>query len=195
MFVGDFEKTAPWSTKSIKGCKRFLDRVWALQDMLTDGDDYREELKSSFHKTIKKVSEDIESLKFNTAIAALMSLINEIYATKQINKAELKTFITLLNPFAPHMTEEMYENVGFAGMLNEQKWPEFDEALCVDDTIEIVAQINGKVKAKLVISVDESKEDVIAKVKSESKIKEAIDGRNIVKEIYVPGKLVNIVVK
>ena len=195
MFVGDFEKTAPWSTKSIKGCKRFLDRVWVLQDMLTDGDDYREELKSSFHKTIKKVSEDIESLKFNTAIAALMSLINEIYATKQINKAELKTFITLLNPFAPHMTEEMYENVGFAGMLNEQKWPEFDEALCVDDTIEIVAQINGKVKAKLVISVDESKEDVIAKVKSESKIKEAIDGRNIVKEIYVPGKLVNIVVK
>lgn len=195
MFVGDFEKTAPWSTKSIKGCKRFLDRVWALQDMLTDGDDYREELKSSFHKTIKKVSEDIESLKFNTATAALMSLINEIYATKQINKAELKTFITLLNPFAPHMTEEMYENVGFAGMLNEQKWPEFDEALCVDDTIEIVAQINGKVKAKLVISVDESKEDVIAKVKSESKIKEAIDGRNIVKEIYVPGKLVNIVVK
>ena len=163
--------------------------------MLTDGDDYREELKSSFHKTIKKVSEDIESLKFNTAIAALMSLINEIYATKQINKAELKTFITLLNPFAPHMTEELYEDVGYAGMLNEQKWPEFDEALCVDDTIEIVAQINGKVKAKLVISVDESKEDVIAKVKSESKIKEAIDGRNIVKEIYVPGKLVNIVVK
>lgn len=195
MFVGDFEKTAPWSTKSIKGCKRFLDRVWALQDMLTDGDDYREELKSSFHKTIKKVSEDIESLKFNTAIASLMSLINEIYATKQINKAELKTFITLLNPFAPHMTEEMYENVGFDGMLNEQKWPEFDEVLCVDDTIEIVAQINGKVKAKLVINADESKEDVIAKVKSEPKIKEAIDGKNIVKEICVPGKLVNIVVK
>lgn len=195
MFVGDFEKTAPWSTKSIKGCKRFLDRVWALQDMLVDGDDYREELKSSFHKTIKKVSEDIESLKFNTAIAALMSLINEIYAAKQINKAELKTFITLLNPFAPHITEEMYENVGFGGMLNQQKWPEFDESLCVDDTIEIVAQINGKVKAKLVISVDESKEDVIAKVKAEPKIVEAMNGKNIIKEIYVPGKLVNIVVK
>lgn len=195
MFVGDFEKTAPWSTKSIKGCKRFLDRVWALQDMLVDGDDYREELKSSFHKTIKKVSEDIESLKFNTAIAALMSLINEIYAAKQINKAELKTFITLLNPFAPHITEEMYENVGFGGMLNQQKWPEFDESLCVDDTIEIVAQINGKVKAKLVISVDESKEDVIAKVKAEPKILEAMNGKNIIKEIYVPGKLVNIVVK
>ncbi len=195
MFVGDFEKTAPWSTKSIKGCKRFLDRVWALQDMLIDGDDYREELKASFHKTVKKVSDDIENLKFNTAIAALMSLINEIYASKQINKAELKTFITLLNPFAPHITEEIYENVGFGGMLNEQKWPEYDEALCIDDTIEIVAQINGKVKAKLVVSVDESKDDVIAKVKSEPKIQEAIKGKNIVKEIYVSGKLVNIVVK
>lgn len=195
MFVGDFEKTAPWSTKSIKGCKRFLDRVWAMQDMLVDGDDYREELKASFHKTIKKVSDDIESLKFNTAIAALMSLINEIYATKQINKAELKTFITLLNPFAPHITEEMYENVGFGGMLNEQKWPEYDESLCVDDTIEIVAQINGKVKAKLVISVDENKDEVIAKVKAEPKIQDAINGKNIIKEIYVPGKLVNIVVK
>lgn len=195
MFVGDFEKTAPWSTKSIKGCKRFLDRVWALQDMLIDGDDYREELKASFHKTVKKVSDDIENLKFNTAIAALMSLINEIYATKQINKAELKTFITLLNPFAPHITEEIYENVGFGGMLNEQKWPEYDESLCVDDTIEIVAQINGKVRAKFVISVSESKDDVISKVKSESKIQEAIKGKNIVKEIYVPGKLVNIVVK
>lgn len=195
MFVGDFEKTAPWSTKSIKGCKRFLDRVWALQDMLIDGDDYRDELKASFHKTVKKVSEDIENLKFNTAIAALMSLINEIYATKQINKAELKTFITLLNPFAPHITEEIYENVGLGGMLNEQKWPEYDESLCVDDTIEIVAQINGKVKAKLVVSVDENKDDVIAKVKSEPKIQDAINGKNITKEIYVPGKLVNIVVK
>ena len=195
MFVGDFEKTAPWSTKSIKGCKRFLDRVWALQDMLIDGNDYRDELKASFHKTVKKVSEDIENLKFNTAIAALMSLINEIYATKQINKAELKTFITLLNPFAPHITEEIYENVGFGGMLNEQNWPEYDESLCVDDTIEIVAQINGKVKAKLVVSVDENKDDVIAKVKSEPRIQNAISGKNIIKEIYVPGKLVNIVVK
>ena len=195
MFVGDFEKTAPWSTKSIKGCKRFLDRVWALQDMLIDGDDYREELKASFHKTVKKVSEDIENLKFNTAIAALMTLINEIYATKQINRDELKTFIILLNPFAPHITEEIYQNVGFGGMLNEQEWPEYDESLCVDDTIEIVAQINGKVKAKLVISVDENKDDVISKVKSEPKISAAISGKNIVKEIYVPGKLVNIVVK
>ncbi len=195
MFVGDFEKTAPWSTKSIKGCKRFLDRVWALQDMLVDGDDYREELKASFHKTVKKVSEDIESLKFNTAIAALMTLINEIYATKQINKAELNTFIILLNPFAPHITEEIYQNVGFSGMLNEQKWPEYDESLCVDDTVEIVAQINGKVKTKLVISVDESKDEVLAKVKEEPKIKEAVNGKNIIKEIYVPGKLVNIVVK
>ena len=195
MFVGDFEKTAPWSTKSIKGCKRFLDRVWALQDMLIDGGDYREKLKASFHKTVKKVSEDIENLKFNTAIAALMTLINDIYATKQINKAELKTFIILLNPFAPHITEEIYQNVGFGGMLNEQKWPEYDESLCVDDTIEIVAQINGKVKAKLVISVDENKDEVISKVKSEPKINAAISGKNIVKEIYVPGKLVNIVVK
>ncbi len=195
MFVGDFEKTAPWSTKSIKGCKRFLDRVWALQDMLIDGDDYREELKTSFHKTVKKVSEDIENLKFNTAIAALMTLINEIYASKQINKAELRTFIILLNPFAPHITEEIYQNIGFGGMLNEQKWPDYDEALCVDDTIEIVAQINGKVKTKLVISVDESKDDVIAKVKAEPKIQEAVNGKNIIKEIYVPGKLVNIVVK
>ncbi len=195
MFVGDFEKTAPWSTKSIKGCKRFLDRVWSLQDMAIEGNDYRKELKSSFHKTIKKVSEDIENLKFNTAVAALMSLINEIYASKQINKAELKTFITLLNPFAPHITEEMYQNMGFTGMLNEQKWPEFDESLCVDDTIEIAAQINGKVKAKLVISVDEEKESVIEKVMAEPKIAEAVNGKSIIKEIYVPGKLVNIVVK
>ncbi|MBQ8296672.1 MAG: leucine--tRNA ligase [Ruminococcus sp.] len=194
MFIGDFEKTAPWSPSSIKGCKRFLDRVWALQEVLVDGDEYREELKSSFHKTIKKVSEDIEGLKFNTAIAAMMALINEIYAIGSINKAEFGTLCTLLNPFAPHITEEMYNSV-FGDILSEQAWPKYDEALCKDNTIEIVVQVNGKLKAKLMISADADKDSVIAMALAEEKVKEAVDGKSVIKQIYVPNKLVNIVAK
>ena len=194
MFVGDFEKTAPWSTSSIKGCKRFLDRVWALQDVLVDGDEYRDEIKSKMHKTIKKVSEDIENLKFNTAIAAMMELLNDIAATGSVNRAELRTLIMLLNPFAPHITEEMYET-HCGGILSEQAWPAYDEALCVDATVEIVAQINGKVKCKLNIPVGAEKDAVLEMAAAEPKIQEALEGKTVLKKIYVPNKLVNFVAK
>ena len=194
MFVGDFEKTAPWSTSSIKGCKRFLDRVWALQDVLVDGDEYRDEIKSKMHKTIKKVSEDIENLKFNTAIAAMMELLNDIAATGSVNRAELRTLIMLLNPFAPHITEEMYET-HCGGILSEQAWPTYDEALCVDATVEIVAQINGKVKCKLNIPVGAEKDAVLEMAAAEPKIQEALEGKTVLKKIYVPNKLVNFVAK
>ena len=195
MFVGDFEKTAPWSTNSIKGCKRFLDRVWALQDMLIDGDEYRPELQSNFHKTIKKVSEDIESLKFNTAIAAMMALVNDIYTTGNINRAELRTLTILLNPFAPHLTEEIYEANGFGGVLNEQKWATYDESLCVDETVEIVVQICGKVKTKMNVPVGAAQEDVLAQAAADPKIAALIEGKQVLKQIYVQNKLVNFVVK
>ena len=195
MFIGDFEKTAPWSPSSIRGCKRFLDRVWALQDMLTDGEEYRPETRALMHKTIKKVSEDIENLKFNTAIASMMALINEIYALGSINRAELRTLLLLLNPFAPHMTEEMYEVQNLGGVLNEQKWPTFDPALCVDEMVELVVQINGKVRSKLQVPVDDAQADVLEKAKAEPKIQDALQGKQIVKEIYVQNKLVNFVAK
>ena len=194
LFMGDYEKAAPWSESSIKGCKRFVDRVWSLQDILTDGEEFSEKLRSSFHKTIKKVSEDIEAMKFNTAIAALMTLINEIYDAGSINKAELAAFVTLLYPFAPHISEEIY-NANFGKVLSEQSWIGYDEALCKDETIEIVVQINGKVKAKLNIAVDADKDSVLAQAMAEPKVAEAVEGKNIVKQIYVPNKLVNIVAK
>ena len=195
LFMGDYEKAAPWSKSSVKGCKRFIDRTWALQDILTDGDEYSKELESAFHKTIKKVSEDIEGMKFNTAIAALMTLLNDIYAKGSINKAELKTYVTLLNPFAPHITEEIWEAQGFGGMLADGHWIDYDEAKCVDDEIEIVAQINGKVRAKLMIPAEIDSAEAIALAKKDPAIAAAIDGKNIVKELYVKGRLVNIVVK
>ncbi len=194
LFMGDYEKAAPWSESSIKGCKRFVDRVWGLQDMLCDGSEYSDKLRSNFHKTIKKVSEDIEAMKFNTAIAALMTLINDIYAAGSINKAELGAFCTLLYPFAPHISEEMY-NAAFGTVLSEQSWVSYDPALCVDDTVEIVVQVNGKLKAKLNIAVDADKDSVIVQALADEKVKEATDGKNIIKQIYVPNKLVNIVAK
>lgn len=194
LFMGDYEKAAPWSESSIKGCKRFIDRVWGLQDILTDGDSYSDALSSKFHKTVKKVTEDIEAMKFNTAIAAMMTLINDIYAAGSINMAELRTFCIMLNPFAPHITEEIFNN-NFGQILSEQKWVTFDEALCKDETIEIVVQVNGKLKAKLNIVPDSDKDSVIAAAMSNEKVKEFVDGKNIVKQIYVPNKLVNIVAK
>jgi len=194
MFIGDFEKTAPWSPSSIKGCKRCLDRVWGLLDIVTDGDEYSEKLVSSFHKTIKKVSEDIESLKFNTAIAAMMALINDIYSSGSINRAEFKTLLILLNPFAPHITEELFEIMDFGGVLNEQKWPEYDEKLCIENNVEIVVQVNGKIKAKLMIPVDGDKDEILSMAAAEEKVKEAVDGKTMRKQIYVPNKLVNFVV-
>ena len=194
MFVGDFEKAAPWSTSSIRGCKRFLDRIWALQDNLIDGDTYRESLVRKMHQTIQKVSNDIETLKFNTAIAAMMELLNEITATGSINKAEFRTLLILLNPFAPHITEELYETY-CGGILHEQSWPTYDEALCKEDTIEIVVQINGKVRCKMNIAVGAEKGAVLEQALAEPKIAEAVAGKQLVKQIYVPNKLVNFVAK
>ncbi len=195
MFIGDFEKAAPWSESSIKGCKRFLDRIWDLQEVLTTEEGYSRELESSMHKTIKKVTEDIETLKFNTAIAAMMSLLNEIAAKKSITRGEMKTLMLLLNPFAPHITEEIWQAQGFGGMLNEQKWPEYDASKCVENTVEIAVQVNGKLKARITISVDTSKEEAIAQAKEQNNVKASLEGKNLVKEIYVPGKIVNLVVK
>ena len=195
MFIGDFEKAAPWSQVSIKGSKRFLDKVFALTDMLCDGNKYSEKLEVSFNKTVKKVSEDIENLKMNTAIAALMSLLNEIYEVKSINKAEMKTFITLLNPFAPHITEEMWEICGFEGMLNQTSWPTYDEAKCVDSTVEIAVQVNGKIKARIEVPAEVSNDDAISQAKAVDAVAKEIDGKTIVKELYVKKRLVNIVVK
>ena len=195
MFIGDFEKAAPWSQSSIKGSKRFLDKVWALSDKLTDGDSYRAELESAFHRTIKKVTEDIEGLKMNTAIAALMSLLNDIQGFGGINEAEFKTYLILLNPFAPHMTEELWQQAGFEGMLNEAEWPKYDEAKCADSTVEIAVQVNGKIKARINVAADISAPDAIAAAKADGTVTAAIEGKSIIKELYVPKKLVNIVVK
>ncbi len=195
MFIGDFEKAAPWSQSSIKGSKRFLDKVWALSDKLTDGDSYRAELESAFHRTIKKVTEDIEGLKMNTAIAALMSLLNDIQGSGSINRAEFKTYLILLNPFAPHMTEELWQQAGFEGMLNEAEWPKYDEAKCADSTVEIAVQVNGKIKARISVAADISAPDAIAAAKADGAVTAAIEGKSIIKELYVPKKLVNIVVK
>ena len=195
LFMGDYEKAAPWSKSSVKGCKRFIDRVWALQDILTEGDEYSKELESAFHKTIKKVSEDIEGMKFNTAIAALMTLLNDIYNKGSINNAELKTFVTLLNPFAPHVTEEIWAAQNYGGMLANGHWVDYDEAKCIDDEIEIVAQINGKVRAKLMIPAEIESAEAIELAKKDPTIAAAIEGKNVVKELYVKGRLVNIVVK
>ena len=194
MFIGDFEKAAPWNSASIKGCKRFLDRVWALGEHIVDGE-IRSELESAFHKTIRKVTEDIEGLKMNTAIAAMMALLNDVAATGCITREEFRIFITLLNPFAPHMTEDMWVQAGFEGMLNQSVWPTYDEGKCVDATVEIAIQICGKVRAKLNIAADAKAEDVICAAKAEGAIAALLAGKSILKEIYVPGKLVNIVAK
>lgn len=196
LFMGDYEQAAPWSESSVKGCKRFIDRVFNLQEILTDGDEYSKELMSAMHKTVKKVSEDIEQMKYNTAIAALMTLLNKIYEIGKINRAELKTLIILVNPFAPHVTEEMWSNCGYGEMLaKDARWPSFDEAKCVDSTVEIVVQINGKIRARLSVPADIESDEAIALAKKDEGIAAALEGKNIIKEIYVKGKLVNIVAK
>lgn len=196
LFMGDYEKAAPWSESSVKGCKRFIDRIWNLQEILKDGDAYSEKLESAFHKTVKKVSEDIETLKYNTAIAALMTLLNNIYDAGEINRAELKTLLILVNPFAPHVTEEMWSTLGYGEMLaKDAVWPTYDPEKCVDSTIEIAVQVNGKLRGKLVVAADISAEDAIAAAKADEKVQSFLTDKNVVKEIYVPGKLVNIVAK
>ena len=195
LFMGDYEKAAPWSESSVKGCKRFVDRIWALQDKVTDSDSYSDALRSKMHKTIKKVSEDIEAMKFNTAIAAMMTLLNDIYDAGSITRKEFRDLLILLYPFAPHISEELYQVIGCEGVLSEQEWVAYDEAQCVDDTIEIVVQINGKVRAKLEIPADAEKDAVLAQAAAEPKVSEAIAGKTIIKQIYVPKKLVNFVAK
>ena len=195
MFIGDFEKAAPWSPQSIRGCKRFLERVFSLQDILVKGDEYSPELESAFHKTIRKVTGDVETLKFNTAIAAMMALINDIDSQKQINRAELKDFLLLLNPFAPHITEEIWEKQSFGGMITNQSWPKFDEAKCQENTVEIVLQVNGKIRARIEVAAALGKDELLAEAKRNSDVAELLVGKTIVKEICVPGRLCNFVVK
>ncbi len=195
MFIGDFEKAAPWNPASIRGCRRFIERYWNFQSILTDGG-IREKLETPFHKTIKKVTEDVENLKFNTAIAALMSLMNDVYDTGSVTREELRVFSLLLSPFAPHVVEEVWENAGFGGgFACRQQWPAYDESKCRENTVEIAVQVNGKVRARITIAADLSKEDAIAAAKAEERVASEIAGKTIVKEICVPGKLVNIVAK
>ena len=193
MFIGDFEKAAPWNSDSIKGCKRFIERFWNLQEMVNDESGYSSDIEALMHKTIKKVTEDIDNLKCNTAIAQMMTLINKIYEAKSVTKDELKTLTILLNPFAPHVTEELWQNMNFGGAVHEAKWPEYDEAKTVENSVEIVLQYMGKVRSRVTIPVDMPKDEVIALAKADEKIAAAIEGKTIKKEIYVPGKLVNIV--
>ncbi len=193
MFIGAFDLAASWSEDGVKGCRRFLDRVWKLQDIMTDEEGYSKDLETKMHQTIQKVSFDFENLKYNTAIAAMMALINDFYKKNAVTKGEYKTLITLLNPVAPHITEEIWQAIGCEGRLYQQSWPEFDEAKTVTNTVEIAVQINGKVKATLNINKEDPKDEVIAKGKE--LIADKLEGKTIVKEIYVPGRIVNIVVK
>ena len=194
MFIGDFEKAAPWSPKSIKGCRRFLERVWALADKVQDGDTYSEQHEVLMNRTIKKVGEDADNLKANTAIAALMTMLNEFY-DKGVNKAEYKTFLALLNPFAPHITEELWQQLGETGLLSVAPWPTYDEAKTVESTVELAVQVNGKLKCTIKLAVDADKQTAIDTAMAEEKVQHAIEGKQIVKQIVVPGKIVNLVVK
>ncbi len=193
MFIGDFEKSAPWNTSSIKGCKRFLDRIFSLQDILVDGEGYSAKLESSMHKLVKKVTEDIENMKYNTAIAAMMSVLNDINGS--ITRGEYKTMLLLLNPFAPHMTEEAWELCGFGGAITDQSWPVYDEAKCKEAVVEIAVQVNGKIKARMDVPADATKEAVMELATADAAVAENLAGKTVVKEIYVPGKLLNIVVR
>ena len=194
MFIGDFEKAAPWSPKSIKGCRRFLERVWALADKVQDGDTYSEQHEVLMNRTIKKVGEDADNLKANTAIAALMTMLNEFY-DKGVNKAEYKTFLALLNPFAPHITEELWQQMGETGLLSVAPWPTYDEAKTVESMVELAVQVNGKLKCTIKLAVDADKQTAIDTAMAEEKVQHAIEGKQIVKQIVVPGKIVNLVVK
>ena len=195
MFIGDFEKSAPWSTSSIKGCKRFVDRVWGLQDMVNDVDGYSPALVKQIHRTIKKVTDDIEGMKFNTAIAAMMALLNDTDKAGSLTKADYMTLIRLLSPFAPHVTEELWQVLGGEGFCSVADWPTYEEAMCVDNEVEVVVQINGKVRSRVTVAADADKDTVIAATKADEKIAAELDGATIVKEIYVPGKLVNLVIR
>lgn len=192
MFIGAFDLSASWSENGVKGCRRFLERVWKLQDILVDGDSYRPEFETKMHQLIKKVSTDYENLKYNTAIAAMMSILNDFSKDGKINRAEFETFLLLLNPVAPHITEEIWSVCGYKGRVYENTWPEYDEAKTVENTVEIAVQVNGKTRATVAIPVDADKDSAIAAGK------EALGAKlpaNIIKEIYVPGRIINLVAK
>jgi leucyl-tRNA synthetase len=195
MFIGDFEKAAPWSSASIRGCQRFLERVWALGEDLIDSDEIRPALELSVHRTIRKVGEDIENLKFNTAIAAMMALLNDLSAANGITRGEYAVLVQLLNPFAPHMTEELWEMMGKEQDLAYYPWPVFDPAKCEENTVEIAVQVNGKIRDRVTVDVNAPAADVLALVKGREKILPELEGKQIIKELYVPRKLVNLVVK
>ena len=197
MFMGDFEQAAPWQTSAIAGCNRFLDRVWALSDKLVEGEGYRPQIETLMHQTIKKVGADIETLKMNTAIAQLMTLVNALYDNGGATKAELETVVQLLNPFAPHMTEELWEKLGHSHdeQLAYYPWPKYEEAKCVESTVEIAVQVNGKVKARLKVAADIDAAAAIAAAKADPAVAAALEGKQLVKEIYVKGRLVNLAVK
>ena len=195
MFIGDFEKAAPWSSASIRGCRRFLERVWALGEGILPGDGIRPALETSFHKTIRKVGDDIEGLKYNTAIAAMMALLNELAAAGGATREEYRILLLLLNPFAPHMTEELWEMQGYGGQLAHAAWPAYDPAKCVEETVEIAVQINGKIRTRIRVPAQGQAAEVLAQAKADDKIAPALEGMQLVKELYVPGKLVNLVVK
>ena len=195
MFIGDFEKAAPWSNANIRGSRRFLERVWGLQEQLLPQEDIRPALLSAVHRTIRKVDEDIENLKFNTAIAAMMALINDLYAADGVTRGELRVLLTLLNPFAPHMTEEIWERQHMGGTVAEQSWPQFDPACCKEETVEIAVQVCGKIRAKLMVDPEISAEDAVAAAKENERVAAELAGKTVLKEIYIKGKLVNIVAK
>ena len=193
MFIGAFDLSASWSEDGVKGCRRFLERVWKLQTIMTEEEGYSADMETKMHQTIKKVSQDFESLKYNTAIAAMMALINEFYKKNAVTKGEYKTLITLLNPVAPHITEELWQIIGGEGRVYQNTWPEYDEEKTVESTVEIAVQVNGKTRATLKIGKEDAKDDVLAKAKET--IADKLEGKNIIKEIYVPGRIVNIVAK
>lgn len=195
MFIGAFDQSTPWSQQGLKGCYKFLERVWNLQDITNDDESYSADLEKSVHKTIKKVSDDFERMKYNTAIASLMSLVNEFTKKGSVTKGEYKTLITLLNPVAPHMTEELWEILGGDGLLSLHAWPVYDESKTVDDEIEIVVQVNGKIRDKMMVAAGLDRDALQETALNSEKIKNLTDGKTIVKVIAVPGKLVNVVVK
>ncbi len=195
MFIGAFDLSAAWSNEGVKGCRRFMDRVWKLKDMVTGEEDYRAVMETKMHQTIKKVSQDYENMKYNTAIAAMMSLVNEFYKQGSVTKGEFKTLLVLLNPVAPHITEELWQMLGEEKRVYQQSWPVFDEQKTIEDTVEIAVQINGKVKANLSIALDEKQEEVQSKAMELPGIKALLEGKTVVKVIYVPGRILNIVVK
>jgi leucyl-tRNA synthetase len=194
MFIGAFELAAAWSNEGVKGCRRFLDRVWRLQDMLKGGG-YSDELKTAMHKTIKKVTADYENMKFNTALAAMMALTNEFYRLERVTKAEFETLLILLNPVAPHITEELFEKLGNKKRIYQSKWPEYDENLTVTETVTIGVTVNGKVKASVDVSPDERQDDVRVRVFEIPAVIKAVEGKEVVKEIYVSGRIYNIAVR